>query len=199
MNRLTHCVGVMLGLPLICFLSLPLTHICLGQGEPDTGRAPKVTRTDGRFVAYDNQTVLDTKTKLMWAAKDNGRALSWPDARSFVRNYRVGGYTDWRLPTLDELKGLYDAAKTYRSTCAEPIGENGQPVQDAGAVHLTELISLTCIRLWTSQGRSGYPGSVIMFDFHYGNDTLRPGFQDFVDTAGRVLPVRPGRYTFAHN
>lgn len=27
---------------------------------------------DGRFIAYDNGTVLDTKTNLMWASKDNG-------------------------------------------------------------------------------------------------------------------------------
>jgi len=27
---------------------------------------------DGRFIAYDNGTVLDTKTNIMWAAKDNG-------------------------------------------------------------------------------------------------------------------------------
>jgi len=30
------------------------------------------TARDGRFIAYDNGTVLDTKTHLMWAAKDNG-------------------------------------------------------------------------------------------------------------------------------
>ena len=27
---------------------------------------------DGRFIAYDNGTVLDTRTNLMWAARDNG-------------------------------------------------------------------------------------------------------------------------------
>ena len=30
------------------------------------------TGRDGRFIAYDNGKVLDTKTNLMWAAKDNG-------------------------------------------------------------------------------------------------------------------------------
>jgi len=31
------------------------------------------TVRDGRFIAYDNGTVLDTSTNLMWAAKDNGK------------------------------------------------------------------------------------------------------------------------------
>ena len=32
---------------------------------------------DGRFVAYDNGTVLDTSTNLMWASKDNGNNINW--------------------------------------------------------------------------------------------------------------------------
>src|SRR5450759_5881470 len=34
------------------------------------------TVRDGRFIAYDNGTVLDTRTKLMWAAKDNGSDIN---------------------------------------------------------------------------------------------------------------------------
>jgi hypothetical protein len=63
----------------------------------------------------------------------------------------------------------------------------------ADEVHLTKAISLTCTRLWTSQARSGAPGSVLVFDFHYGSDAARPGFQGFIDTAVRVLPMRSGK------
>ncbi len=87
---------------------------------------------DSRFIAYNNGTVIDTLTKLMWAAKDNGENINWADAKSYCENYRGGGYTDWRMPTQDELAGLYDTAKTYRSDC----GSND--------LHLTELIRLTC-------------------------------------------------------
>src|ERR1035437_8847883 len=72
---------------------------------------------DGRFIAYDNGTVLDTRTNLMWAAKDNGSNINWQGAKGYCENYRGGGYTDWRMPTQDELAGLYDAAKTYKSDC----------------------------------------------------------------------------------
>jgi uncharacterized caspase-like protein len=58
-------------------------------------------RRDGRFIAYDNGTVMDTLTNLMWAAKDNGSDINWTDAKSYCENYRGGGYADWRMPTLD--------------------------------------------------------------------------------------------------
>ena len=57
---------------------------------------------------YDNGTVKDAKTGLMWAAKDNGRDVTWQEAKEYCEKYRGGGYTDWRMPTQDELAGLYD-------------------------------------------------------------------------------------------
>ena len=78
------------------------------------------TARDGRFIAYDNGTVLDTKTHLMWAAKDNGRDINWANAKSYCENYRGGGYTDWRLPTQRELMGLFDANKSQKAECGIP-------------------------------------------------------------------------------
>ena len=70
---------------------------------------------DGRYIAYDNGTVLDTKTGLMWASKDNGRDINWANAKSYCENYRGGGYSDWRMPLLNELEGLYDATITQNN------------------------------------------------------------------------------------
>jgi len=71
----------------------------------------------------------------MWATKDNGSDINWANAKSYCENYRGGGYTDWRMPTQDELAGLYDTAKTYKADCGFDT-------------HLTELIRLTCAALW---------------------------------------------------
>lgn len=40
------------------------------------------TARDGRFIAYDNGTVLDTNTNLICAAKDNGSDVNWANAKS---------------------------------------------------------------------------------------------------------------------
>ncbi|QTA80307.1 DUF1566 [Desulfonema limicola] len=65
-------------------------------------------KRDGTFIAYDDGTVLDTSTNLMWAAKDNGENVNWKEAKEYCENYQGGGYTDWRMPTIDELEGLYE-------------------------------------------------------------------------------------------
>jgi len=134
----------------------------------------KETARDGRFIAYDNGTVLDTRTNLMWAAKDNGSNINWVNARSYCENYRGGGYTDWRMPTQNELAGLYDAAKTYKSDCGYDV-------------HLTELIRLTCIWTWASE-TSGSDAANFYF-----NDGVRNWVYRSLDLYYRALPVRSGK------
>jgi hypothetical protein len=73
----------------------------------------KEIANDGRFTAYNDGTVIDTRTGLLWAARDNGSNINWASAKSYCENYRGGGYTDWRMPTQDELVRLYDNTKTY--------------------------------------------------------------------------------------
>ena len=62
-----------------------------------------------RFMDSKEGVLLDTKTNLMWAVKDNGSNINWASAKSYCENYRGGGYTDWRMPTQDELAELYVA------------------------------------------------------------------------------------------
>ena len=96
----------------------------------------KANAKDGPFIAYDDGTVLDTRTNLMWAAKDNGRDINWANAKSYCKNYRGGGYTDWRMPTQDELAALYDKNKKSRH-----------------GYNVTDLIEITDYQPWASETR----------------------------------------------
>ncbi len=60
----------------------------------------------------------DPSTGLMWAAKDNGRRVSWHRATKYCRNLRLAGYSDWRLATIDELEGLVN----LRAYATEHVG-----------------------------------------------------------------------------
>ena len=122
---------------------------------------------DGRFIAYDNGTVLDTKTNLMWAAKDNGSNIDPADAMSYCQNYRGGGYTDWRMPTGQELTTLYDDSIT---------GTN--------SFHLTKLITLTWCCVWTSEQKSGF-----FYFFNFTKDYFSLSRRPFM----HALPVRSGK------
>ncbi len=130
---------------------------------------------DGHFTAYDNGTVLDTKTNLLWSDKDNGKMIPWPYAKTYCDNYRRGGYKDWRMPTLEELETLYDKSKSYSSDCDE--GAN---------VHLTELIRLRCGWVWSSETTVGK--EAFFFVFYNGKD----GRSDQMDIGFnfRVICVR---------
>jgi len=151
------------------------------RAEEQEEARPKEIKRDGRFVSYNNGTVMDTRTNLMWAARDNGSGINWQDAKKYCENYRGGGYTDWRMPTMDELAELYDAAKTYKSECRGLFDGRGSDV------HLTELISLTCNAPWASETRGSSGGA---FEFTVGG---RGGAPQSRNTNGRALPVRSGK------
>ena len=143
----------------------------LAMGAPPSVSTANEIRRDGRFIAYDNGTVLDTRTNLMWAARDNGSNINWATAKSYCGNYRGGGYTDWRMPTQEELEGLYDAAKTYKSDCGFDV-------------HLTELIRLTCTVSWASDTRGS---DAAYINFHDGE---RYWYQGSYNVDFRALPMR---------
>lgn len=121
--------------------------------------------SDSRFIANADGTVLDTRTNLMWAARDSGLNINWKDAKSYCRKYRGGGYTDWRMPTLDELAGLYDVG----------ITNNGR--------HITDLIKITA-SAWASDMHGS---DAAYFSFYNGRRywILQSNDDDF-----RALPVR---------
>lgn len=132
--------------------------------------ARKEIGEDDSFTAYDDGTVLDTRTNLMWAAHDNGESIIWLNAKSYCENYRGGGYTDWRMPTQAELAGLYDRNRSYPT------------VGWIMVVHLTKLIRLTGVWVWASEHEYD------KFDFMRGA-WLRHYQSDY----SRALPVRSGK------
>jgi hypothetical protein len=147
----------------------------LAMGKRPSGPAANEVKRDGRFTAYDDNTVLDTKTNLMWAAKDNGVNINWSDARKYCDSYKGGDYDNWRMPTKDELEELYDSSITNTSP---PTGEC------SGGYHLTNLIHLTCCCVWAAEVRDSR-AACFTFDFPATYD-----FPQTIDTTLRALPVR---------
>ncbi len=149
-------------------------------GETTTVAMAKVPKkecveNDGRFCKYADGTVLDTKTNLMWAAKDNGSDINWSNAKSYCENYRGGGYSDWRMPTQDELAGLYDAGKSQHQEC-----------YPSNKIHVaTDLIHLTCCCPWASETRGS---DAAVFYFVLGERLWGNQYGGL-----RALPVRSGK------
>ncbi|MCI5148766.1 MAG: DUF1566 domain-containing protein [Candidatus Electrothrix sp. MAN1_4] len=81
------------------------------------GKMPQQDRTIGQYIDHGDGTVTDTKTGLMWKRCSEGLSgdtcehgkvekYRWYDAMQRFKNVAYAGYTDWRLPTIDELKTL---------------------------------------------------------------------------------------------
>jgi hypothetical protein len=51
---------------------------------------------------------VDPSTGLMWAAKDNGKDVTWNRAMQYCHDLRLAGYSDWRLANMTESQGIYD-------------------------------------------------------------------------------------------
>jgi len=62
--------------------------------------------------------VLDTSTNLMWQDDNDAKTLqkNWEDAITYCEAKTLGGYSDWRLPNINELSLLAD-----RSLSSSPV------------------------------------------------------------------------------
>jgi hypothetical protein len=48
----------------------------------------------------------DPATGSVWTRADNGSGVSWSQAAYYCRTLTLGGFRDWKLPTIDELQQL---------------------------------------------------------------------------------------------
>ncbi|MDP9361913.1 MAG: DUF1566 domain-containing protein, partial [Acidobacteriota bacterium] len=53
---------------------------------------------------------VDDNSKLMWTVKDSGSDIEWNAADAYCRGMTLGGFTGWRLASIDELQRMYDAS-----------------------------------------------------------------------------------------
>ncbi len=65
--------------------------------------------------------VIDTQTGLMWTQNDNGKDINWYEAEEYSRKLSLGGYRDWRLPTIEELEVLYDTESQEKIKIQKPF------------------------------------------------------------------------------
>jgi Protein of unknown function (DUF1566) len=129
---------------------------------PDERAQVQETQTRGYWV--------DSSTGLMWSGKDNGRNVSWKGAVKYCRNLRLAGHSDWRLPTIDELEGIYDG-----SGFTAPYPKDVVPVlagRAKGGLLLTGNFEWSSNRVLDDRGhRTGYAWQ---FDFPHGRRWHEP-------------------------
>ncbi len=121
----------------------------------------------------DDSVWTDPATGLMWTRHDNNADANWNEAGSYCQNLRLDGYSDWQLPTVQDLQGILDLSQS--STCGTET------------CHIKGNIQLTTKWVWTSTPGSG-PGQAMYFRFSEGQYLSYPYSDRQLD---RVLCVRP--------
>ena len=106
----------------------------------------------------------DPSTGLMWTAKDNGSDISWSNAVKYCQNLNSAGYSDWRLPSIEELENIYDG-----SGFTGPAPNGATPVLAGRA---KGGLLLTGAREWSSSrvldDRGHRTGIAWQYDFPHG-------------------------------
>ena len=140
--------------------------------------AATLVNAQERFIDNADGTVTDTRLNVMWSKTDNQGNINWRQAQQWVKftfPYTLQvSYDNWRLPTLDELKTLYDRDANYE----------GYETDCGQRVKIASVFELTCGWIWASEMKFI---SARLFNFHRGYS-----YTDRISKyrAYRVLAVR---------
>lgn len=140
----------------------------------------ETARKQAEADAMLHPTWTDSATGLMWTKKDNGSDVDWNKASAYCSNLQLAGYSDWRLPTIEELQEIYDP-----SVSVQKVFEMG-----TFKVHVKGNLMLTGWDWSSSQGDApGKPWQVAWY-LNFGNEKPGNGFPLGFSYDMRALCVR---------
>jgi hypothetical protein len=122
-----------------------------------------VIERDGIYVAYANGIVKDTNTGLEWLVGPD-KDTNWNEAKSWVQGLNLDG-GGWRMPTMDELGGLYK--------------------KGAGSRNMKPLLRTSGWWVWSGELESS--SRVGFFTFGYGEQRWSEPVKSY---GGRAFAVR---------
>ncbi|MCP4270291.1 MAG: DUF1566 domain-containing protein [Candidatus Brocadiaceae bacterium] len=77
----------------------------------------------------DEKVVIDNATGLMWHQSGSYNNISWKSAKKWVGELNTqayAGFTDWRLPTLEEAVSLLESSEKHDNQFIDPVFDKTQ-------------------------------------------------------------------------
>ena len=100
------------------------------EGEDYYGQDAQYSSAEFSFTDNGDGTVTDNNTELTWQVVPSYEQMTWDEAVEYCDNLELGGYDDWRMPTLKEAFSISDFEtgwpyldETYFEFPAETVGE----------------------------------------------------------------------------
>ncbi len=97
---------------------IPANKVSPGVYSTNWARAVRGEQFANQLKNNGNGTVTDTSTGLMWqqdTARDgqgNYAEMTWEAALDYCESLNLGGFTDWRLPSIKELASIVDLSRS---------------------------------------------------------------------------------------
>jgi len=144
-------VKTIFALSSVLIWTLALSSPALAE-MPQKTTPKKIWSQDKRFVDNGDGTLTDTKTHLMWMKQESyqrtGHWITWPKAFDYVKKINEDGfanYYDWQMPTLADLKTLYEPHKT-----------NSQQVGREMKIHIDPIFAKDGSGIWWALEANGH-------------------------------------------
>jgi len=127
------------------------------------------------LVGNQPDTWTDPQTNLMWKANNTSTTVPWYSGKKYCESLQLEGYTDWRLPTIDELRTIvYDCPSTEpRGACqaSEFCNNDGcicGSCESKSRCNRNNNLSGLCTRAWSTTEMEWNSERVFYLDFNGG-------------------------------
>ena len=151
---------------------------------PDTGQNQSFSAVYGEDADYQinvpyfllnaDGTVTDTVTGLMWQQVDGGE-MTFERATEYCTNLRLGGYSDWRLPSAQEAFSILNHGRQN-----PPLDVKIFPISGAEYWWTGELQKGSTTKVWVTNAGGGIGN-------HPKNETISGQQTHVIDFS--VLPI----------
>ena len=99
-----------------CYDSVGNVITCTSTGQDGDVRAGVAWPSPRFTISTDGYCVTDNLTGLMWVKSPDSITRTWQQALDYANGLNLCGYSDWRLPNVNELKILINAGQSNSTT-----------------------------------------------------------------------------------
>ncbi|MCI5134311.1 MAG: DUF1566 domain-containing protein [Candidatus Electrothrix sp. AW2] len=142
--------------------------------QPQPKKEPEQGSSIGQYIDHGDGTITDTKTGLIWKRCAEGLSgdncehgklekYTWGEAMQRAKDVDYAGYSDWQLPSIEELKTLVYCSKGVDKYGSCNDGSK-EPTINQQAFPNTEKWSY-----WSGTPIAYNSGSAWVVFFNYGN------------------------------
>ena len=136
---------------------------------PQKNAPEKIWSQDKRFIDNGDGTISDTKTNLMWMKQESyqqtGHWITWMESFDYIKKVNENGFAnhfDWQMPTLKDLKTLY-----------EPHKVNSRQVGREMIIHIDPIFDKEGSGAWWALEANGH-FNAFGIEFNNGNRFSAP-------------------------